>query len=186
MRRWARTAFALTFPLALASAGAALTAPPAAAAEPAPSESFAQRSLKSGRILASLARVAAERAHNPDVRGFASALLRDLQARNERLAGILREDGGRDVMALAPLSAQDVPERTREVHRLRARGGPALDKQFLRAVIVSHENAIRGYEAEARGNDDDVRAFAEDSLPRLKRQLSEARQLLRDAEDGQR
>jgi putative membrane protein len=186
MRRSARTrrlAIALALPLSLASIGAPLTALPALAAEPAPSESFAQRSLKAGRILASLARLAAERADDPDVRGFASVLLRDLGARNDRLARIVREEGVRDVMEIAPLSAQQIPERTREFQRLRARGGAALDKQFLRAVIVSYENAIRGYEAEVRGSNDDVRALAEDSLPQLKRQLSEARQLLRDAEE---
>lgn len=186
MRRWARIALALALPLALASIGTRLSAPPALGAEPAPSESFAQRSLKAGRILASLTRLATERAEDPDVKRFAESLLRDLHARNERLAGIVREEGVRDVMQLAPLSAEQVPERTREFHRLRARGGPAFDKQFLRAVIVGYENAIRGYEPETRSGNEAVRALAEESLPRLKRQLSEARQLLRDAEDGQR
>jgi putative membrane protein len=145
---------------------------------------FAQRSLKAGRIQASLALLASQRAQNPAVRRFAEALLHDMRARNERCARIVRDGGVRDVMdEVRPYASDEIPERTREFHRLRTKDGPAFDKQFLKAVVVGHENAIRGYEAEEHGANDKVRAVAAEALPRLKEQLGAARRLIADIEE---
>jgi putative membrane protein len=187
--RFARTALALalTLPLPLVLAGAPLLLHEAQAADPASSESFAQRTLKTGRIQASLARLAAQRAENPDVRRFAEAVLGGLRARNERLARIVRAEGTKDVMEEVPeYSTHEIPQRTREFHRLRVRGGPAFDKQFLQAVIVGYENAIRGYQAEAQSRNEDVRELAEESLPKLRGQLEGARLLLEDMKERRR
>lgn len=170
-----------------AMALALLSAPPIAfdarPAEPAPPESFAVRSLKAGRIQATLAQLAARRAESPDVKRFAAALARELAARNERLARIVSSVGARDAMASVPgLEARDIPERTRVFRRLRARVGAAFDMQFLKAVIVGHENAIRGYETETRSGHGDIRALAAETVPRLMDRLDEARRLLGEIE----
>jgi predicted outer membrane protein len=167
----------------LAAAGLALaliSAVPFSARSAEPSaETFAERSLKAGRIQASLARLAAQRAEHADVRRFAAALQRDLEARNARLAAIVRAAGMRAAAADLPANTtHEIPQRTREFHRLRVRTGEALDRQFLRAVIVYYENAVRGYEAEAASGSDAARRFAANSLPRLKRDLGQARRLL--------
>ena len=178
MRRFASAA------VAVALLGAPIFAPQASAAEPADPGAFAQRSLKAGRIQASLALLASERAQHPGVRRFAEAMLHDMRARNERWARIVRDGGVRDVMdEVRPYASDEIPERTREFHRLRTKDGPAFDKQFLKAVLVGHENAIRGYEAEERGANDKVRAVAAEALPRLKEQLGEARRLLEEIEE---
>ncbi len=167
--------------LAIALIGASWCA--AEAADPS-AQTFAERSLKAGRIQASLARLAAQRAEHADVRRFAAALRRDLEARNERLAAIVRETGMQAAAADLPANAtHEIPQRTREFHRLRIRAGEALDRQFLRAMIVFYENAIRGYEAESGGGNEAVRRFATDALPRLKHDLGQARQLLAEIGD---
>ncbi len=172
----------------LAVAGLAIAligAPPGAvqAAEPS-SETFAERSLKAGRIQASLARLAAQRAEYADVRRFAAALQRDLEGRNARLAAIVRAAGMRAAAADLPANAtHEIPQRPPEFHRLRVRAGEALDRQFLRAVIVYHENAVRGYEAETGSDNEAVRRLAAEALPRLKRDLGQARQLLAEIGD---
>ncbi len=164
---------------------AAPAANPAFAADPTPSESFAQRSLKAGRIQAALARLAALRGENPGVKRFAEALVRDFDARNARLARLARPESQAAPLserAMIYSSARDIPLRTRELHRLRALDSAAFDKQFLKAVIVGHENAIRGYAAEERGGAREVRAVAAEALPRLRQQLAEARRLLDEVE----
>lgn len=172
----------------LAEAGLALAliaaAPFAAQSADPPAQTFAERSLKAGRIQASLARLAAQRAEHAEVRRFAAALQRDLEARNARLAAIVEAAGMRDASAaLAGNTTHEIPQRPREFHRLRVRAGEALDRQFLRAMIVYCENAIRGYEAERSGADDAVRRLAADALPRLKDALGTARRLLAEIGD---
>ena len=172
----------------LAAAGLALawicaTAPMAPAADP-PSETFAERSLKAGRVQASLAGLAAQRAAHGDVRRFAASLQRAIEARNARLAAIVRAAGLRDASAaLAATPTHEIAPRTREFHRLRVRDGAALDRQFLRAMIVFHENAIRGYEAETDSANDAVRSVALEALPRLRDDLDTARRLLGEIGD---
>jgi putative membrane protein len=170
----------------LASAGLALAliaAAPFSARSDDPG-TFAERSLTAGRIQASLAQLAAQRAEHADVRRFAAALRRDLEARNARLAAIVRADGMRGAAADLPANAtHEIPHRTRAFHRLRVRTGEALDRQFLRAVIVYYENAVRGYEAKAASGRDAARRFAAESLPLLKHDLGQARQLLAEIGD---
>ena len=164
--------------LALAWIGAA--APAALAADP---DIFAERSFKAGRVQASLAGLAAQRAATAEVRRFAAALQRDHEARNARLAAIVGAAGLRDTSAdLAATPTHEISPRTREYHRLRVRDGAALDRQFLRAVIIFYENAIRGYEAETESANDAVRRLAAEALPRLRDDLGTARRPLEDVE----
>jgi predicted outer membrane protein len=174
MRRCAGAAVAL---LLLGAAAIATSAP---AEEAGRSETFIERSLTAGRIQASLARLASIRADRPAVKQFAAAVRRELEIRNARLARLAGLEGvAPEAFDLVPeYSTHEIPQRTREFHRLRVRSGAAFDKQFLNAVIVSHENAIRGYEAEATGAHREIKALAADELPKLRTRLGEARRLL--------
>ena len=173
--------------LALALFGAAPLIPSTLAAEPAATESFAQGSLKAGRIQASLARLAVRRADSDEVRRFAGALLGELDARNGRLADIVRAEGFSETTAtVGALPPSEIPERRREFNRLRAREGSAFDKQFLRAIIVGYENALRGYEAQASIRHEDLRTLVAESAPQMKERLAEARRLLEQIEREQR
>jgi putative membrane protein len=174
--------------LALALLGAPALAQPATQAEPGRAQTFAERALKAARIQAALARLAARRSENPAVKRYAEALVLELDGRAARLA---RLAGGEDAEPLAERAIefalpQDIPFRTQELHRLRARRGAALDRQFLKAAIIGQENALRGYAAAAKSDNAELRALAEDALPRLGRQLGEARRLLADMEERRR
>jgi len=165
--------------LALALIGAPHV--PAQSADPAPAETFAQRTLKAGRIQASLARLASFRSKTPEIKRFAEALASDYDTRNARLAQLVPGETRAQSLAERAMvysSTHDIPLRTREFHSLRIRDGAALDKQFLKAAILGCENAIRGYETAARSEDAEMRALAADSLPRFKRRLVEAQRLL--------
>ena len=173
--------------MALALSSALSLPEPARGADPAPPEAFAERSLTAGRLQAALAHLAAQRAMNAEVRRFAASLARDLDARNERLARILYAIGARPAIESLPDgSTHDIAERTRRFHRLRVRDGAALDRQFLKGVVIGYENALRGYEAAAQSEDDEVKQLAADSLPRLKRDLGEARRLLEQVDERRR
>jgi predicted outer membrane protein len=155
-----------------------------AGARPAEGDNFVRRALKYGRIQAGLARLAAARSANPAVRDFARALEREQSARNERLAEIARERRATDDLDPVPnYSAQPVPFRIREFHRLRVLSGPAFDKQFLKFAIIGYANAIRGYETEARSRDSEAQKLAADALPDLRRRLGEAKKLLEEVEE---
>src|SRR5262245_46833018 len=125
--RWAMRVAAAA--LALALAGAPYMAQ---GADPAPAESFAQRSIAAGRLHIAFARLAARKAETPAVRRLADAIVRDGEKRIEALGHIAESEGAAGLASEVPgVEAKDLPARTRRYNHLRIRDGIAFDRQFL-------------------------------------------------------
>jgi putative membrane protein len=123
-----------------------------------------------------MARLAAERAGDPEVREFARMLVDEhsrhlatsLEMARDEDIGSVPADGDRHAVTLRRMTSQ-----------LRTMGSsPAFDRAFLRYQIRHHDhelNALRAMRPAAR--DDDLEQHIDETLPVIERHLNRAREL---------
>ncbi|HLO64427.1 MAG TPA: DUF4142 domain-containing protein [Azonexus sp.] len=145
---------------------------PVAAAE----RSFIVEAAASGQAEIDASRMMAARSTDPGVKTYARQLEREHLSANDELKRIA-EGKGIVVPAIASKGTKEMLDRLR--------GMPAAegDRTFvLEFGIESHNKAIQLFEKEAReGQDPQLRAFAEQTLPRLREHLTMAQQLQRQS-----
>jgi putative membrane protein len=123
-----------------------------------------------------MARLASERAGDPEVREFARMLVDEhsrhlatsLEMARDEDIGSIPADGDRHGVTLRRMLSQ--------LRTMNA--SPAFDRTFLRYQIRHHEhdiNALRAMRPAAR--DDDLEQHIDETLPALERHLSRAREL---------
>lgn len=62
--------------------------------------------------------------------------------------------------------------------KLEADKGTAFDRAYVRDQVLDHEKMVQAYQDEiANGQDADVKAFAQQTLPAVQKHLREARTL---------
>jgi putative membrane protein len=115
---------------------------------------------------------AARSAHDPAVKEWAEKLVKEHKALNNTMA----ENARRLKVAVVAGQEKETRERLDALGKLK---GNDFDREFLNQAIKGHEKAITGFEKEAKsGSDPDLKTFANNNLPTLKRHLEEARNLL--------
>ena len=123
-----------------------------------------------------MARLAAERAGDPEVREFARMLVDEhsrhlatsLEMARDEDIGSQPNDGDRHAVTLRRMNAQ-----------LRAMGSsPAFDRAFLRYQIRHHDHEVNGLRAmRPAARDDDLEQHIDETLPVIERHLMRAREL---------
>lgn len=132
---------------------------------------FATKAAADGMAEVKLARLALEKSNNPEVKKFAQRMIDDHSKAGKQLTGILTQKN------------INVPERIDAKHqalfdRLSSLQGDAFDREYARAMLADHEEAVRLFEKEVKnGRDLDLRNFAETTLPTLKEHLEMAQRL---------
>ncbi|HEX6733633.1 MAG TPA: DUF4142 domain-containing protein [Azonexus sp.] len=148
--------------------GTAQGTPAIAAAE----RIFVAEAAASGLAEIEASRMMAARSADPGVKSFARQLEREHVSANDELKRIA---GGKGIV-LPEIASQETKAL---LDRLRSLPVPDGDRAFVREFgIEAHNKAIQLFEKEAReGQDPQLRAFAEQTLPRLREHLSMAQQL---------
>jgi len=114
---------------------------------------------------------AVRHASDERVRDFANRLVKDHQA----LDNTLTESAKRLKVAVAAGQEKETREKLDRLGKLK---GPEVDAEYLQQMIHDHERAIALYESESNNAaDPDLKAFATNNLPTLKKHLEEARNL---------
>jgi putative membrane protein len=123
-----------------------------------------------------IARLAAERAGDPEVREYARMLVDEhsrhlstgLEVARAPDIGSMPADGDRHAVTLR-----------RELTQLRTMGSsPAFDRAFLRYQIRHHDHELNGLRTmRPVARDDDLQQLIDETLPVLERHLSRAREL---------
>ncbi|MCG2578743.1 DUF4142 domain-containing protein [Dechloromonas sp. XY25] len=135
---------------------------------------FIAEAAASGLAEIDAGRMMAARSTDPGIKSYARQLEREHMSANDELKRIAE---GKGIVVPAIVSKE-----TRELLD-RLRGMPAAegDRTFVREFgIETHNKAIQLFEKEAReGQDPQLRAFAEQTLPRLREHLTMAQQLQR-------
>jgi putative membrane protein len=142
------------------------------AATPAPADaSFVKKASAAGMAEVELSKLAATNASSAEVKSFAETMVNDHTAANEKLTAIAKDK------SITPSAGPDAAS-TAAIASLKTKTGAAFDKQYETIMLKDHKAAVALFEKEATsGQDSDLKAFANDTLPTLKHHLAMATDL---------
>ena len=134
-------------------------------------EEFLRKATEADLAEVSLGRLAAQRAHRNEVKEFSQALVADhSKSLNEylALAGKKRWEPARQMDEKHQALSQ----------KLAGLKGEDFDREYLKAMVHGHKEAVAMYEAQAQGaKDEDLKAHVTKGLPTIKKHLQMAQQL---------
>lgn len=165
-----RSLFAVFLALALGAAPAT-QAKQASAALNQSDQEFIVKASQGNKAEVELAQLAIEKASNPEVKKFAEQIVKDHSKANQKLNGIAKKKG------------VSIPENLSEEalqlkNTLAALNGAEFDRQYMSAMVDDHQKDIDEFQNEKKlGKDADVKRFAAQSLPTLKRHLGMAQSI---------
>jgi putative membrane protein len=133
---------------------------------------FVTKAAAGGQYEVEVAKLAADKATDPQVKEFAKMLVDDHTAANEKLRQIA---SSHNVALPSSLPA----DKKKKVDQLGKLSGPEFDKHFVKEIgLDDHKQDIADFEKAAKAaKADDVRDFAQSTLPTLQKHLSAAEKL---------
>jgi putative membrane protein len=133
---------------------------------------FVKKAAEGGMYEVEVARLAADKASDPNVKAFARMLVDDHTAANEKLREIASSHN-------VPIPPSLPSDRKRRIDKFSKLSGAQFDKAFVKEVgLDDHKHDIADFEkAATSAKADDVRDFATSTLPKLKKHLAAAEQL---------
>jgi putative membrane protein len=122
---------------------------------------FVMRAAQGGMTEVELGKLAAEKAQAGDVKSFGERMVKDHSQANDELKGIAEKKG----IDISPtLNAHNQAQ----VDRLGKLSGAAFDKAYVKSQVRAHESTVELFKEEAQsGQDPDLKAFANKTLPTL-------------------
>ncbi len=135
---------------------------------------FAVAAADGGLLEVELAKLAETNASSQVVKDFSKHIVEDHSKANEELK------------ALALSKSISLPDALSEkyqkkVEDLSKKSGAEFDKDYIDLMVSDHKDDIKAFEKEAeKGNDPEIKAFAESKLPTLKHHL----QMAEEAEEA--
>ena len=131
---------------------------------PHSSDRFLKSAAHGGNAEVSLAKLALQKASNPDIQDFAKTMIADHEAAHTELMSLAKPM--KVVLPTKIGARRDGIER--KLRKLNDRDR-AFDRGYIEQVIEDHDKAIKLYEKEAaHGTDTTVKAWAAAALPKLK------------------
>jgi putative membrane protein len=132
---------------------------------------FVQKATSSGLAEVAAAQLAQQRSASPQVRQFADRMIADHTPANSELQEIAGEE---DI----PLPSQPAAKDAAAVQRLRGLNGTAFDRAYAQDQLSNHQQDIALFRREATsGQDPELKAFAQKTLPILQQHLQLAQVL---------
>ena len=160
-------------PLAcLAAAGVlGLSVLPASAALNSTDRDFMHKAASGGMTEVQEAQLAQQRATSPQVKQFAARMIDDHTQANNQLKQIARQHK-------VTLPARPDGKNQAEEQKLRGLNGAAFDQAYAQAELRDHQETVALFQQEAAsGQDPDLKAFAQQTLPTLQQHLQMAQAL---------
>jgi putative membrane protein len=158
--------FLVLWVIALAAFAACKTA-----ADSGADQVFVASAASGGMAEVEMGKLAVDKASSPDVKKFAEQMVSDHTKANEELDRIA---SGKSLKIPRTL---DLEHKT-ELDTLTTKSGADFDKAYAMAQIAGHEKMQRLLSDEAKtGNDPDLRAFAEKTLPTVRQHYQMAKDL---------
>jgi putative membrane protein len=116
-----------------------------------------------------LGEIAAQKATNPKVKEYASMLVHDHSGANDQVKALA---AARNVTL--PTSPSE--EKQKIADDLLKKSSAAFDRAYMKEMVDDHEADIRKFEsASNKVNDADVKAFVDNTLPKLRMHLDSAK-----------
>lgn len=139
---------------------------------------FVQQASANNQAEIELGRLGTQHAASDSVKQFASQMVDDHGKAGDQLKQIA---GGKSLA----LSEQPDAAHRRVIERLGKMNGAEFDRAFVRQMVQDHQKTVELFQRQARaGEDKDLKAFADSTLPTLRQHLEHARSLEREVEGG--
>lgn len=131
---------------------------------------FIQAAGTSGENEVALGQLGSTNGKSGDTQSFGRQIVTDHTRANEKLTAIAVKKG----TSIPSVRGAD----TRETERIGKLSGDAFDEAFAKKMVADHQKAVALFEQEAKtGKDQDLRAFATETLPTLRHHLTMAQKL---------
>lgn len=132
-------------------------------------DEFAIRAATGGMMEVVLGELAQQKATHPDVKSLAQTITADHRAANQELIDIARAKG-------VTLPTDMTSEQHQHHAELEGLSGAEFDRAYVQMMIEDHTQDIALYQAKANAvSSDAFRAFAEKTLPTLRKHLDMAK-----------
>lgn len=163
--------FAVFLALALSALPPLVHAQQTSAALSQADQDFITKASQGNKAEVELGQLATDKASSPEVKKFAEHIVKDHSKANQKLSGMAKKKG-------VSISENLSEEAMQLKNTLAALNGAEFDKQYMAAMVNDHQKDIDEFQNESQqGQDKDVKNFAKQSLPTLKRHLSMAQSL---------
>lgn len=126
---------------------------------------FIERASEAGAAEVEMAQVVAERTESDVLKNFARKMIEDHSKAGLQLSRIASAKG-------AGVPRKLSGESQAELKRLRGLKGADFDREYVRAQLAAHKDAVALFHGEAtQGRDSDLKKFANATLPTLREHL---------------
>jgi putative membrane protein len=147
--------------------------PTAFAAQAPTTEDFVKTVAISDMFEIQAGQLAADKAQNGDVKSFGQEMVDDHSKTSDDLKELIKDE---DIKVEIPAKLDE--EHRATVDKLKDLSGNQFDKTYVQTQVKAHEQAVSLFEAyAAAGENDALKDWAEDTLPKLKEHLKEANDL---------
>ena len=127
---------------------------------------FMMKAAQGGMAEVKMGQLAADKASSPDVKAFGQQMVDDHTKANDQLKSVAQSEG-----VTLP---SDVSQKDQAIYdKLSKLSGAEFDKQYVKDMVMDHEEDVKEFRKEANsGKDDKVKSFASQTLPVLEGHLS--------------
>jgi putative membrane protein len=132
---------------------------------------FAEEAAAGGLKEVALGELAQEKAKEEQVVQFGERMVQDHHQANEKLMGLAEQKG----IELPQDLPEDAQQKYEELQQL---SDAEFDQAYMDEMVKDHEKTVQLFEQQAEsGQDPDLRAFAEETLPTLQEHLELAKEV---------
>jgi putative membrane protein len=140
-----------------------------------PDESFFKKAAEAGMSEVDAGKMAQAKATSPAVKEFAAMMVKDHGAANAKLQKIATAKGVE--LPDGPSMMQKAKEKKTDLH-----SGESFDKDYIQGQIKAHEDTVELLQKEIdEGKDAEAKAFATETLPKVKMHLEKINKIAADA-----
>jgi putative membrane protein len=140
-----------------------------------PDESFFEKAAQAGMSEVEAGKMAQAKATSPAVKEFAAMMVKDHSAANAKLKAIATAKGVE--LPAGPSMMQKAKEKKTDMH-----SGESFDKDYIQGQIKAHEDTVELLQKEIdEGKDAEAKAFATETLPKVKMHLEKINKIAADA-----
>lgn len=129
---------------------------------------FVQHAAMGNRMEVELGELAEDKAQNDQVQQLAERIKDDHERANQELQSMVSGDVMR--------ASQPMPEHDQVRQKLEGLTDAAFDRAYVEEMIKHHEKDIAEFERAAQSSNEQVRAFAQKTLPTLRMHLEQSQQ----------
>lgn len=160
----------IAFAFAALCSASTLQAAERADTQPVSAEDFVEEASAKGIAEIEVGKLALEKATSQEVKDFAQTMIDDHTQANQKLGTLATQK---------ELAVSDDAELINQAKAmvLKMRGEASFDKAYMNNQVMAHQQTIALFERASQSKDNEIAAFAKETLPKLKHHLQMAEEI---------